>query len=183
MRTGSHFRKFSKREGNKSHATNISATTATHPQPPLPHVPALESFARIKVVGVGGGGSNAVNRMIEEKLSGIEFVAINTDAQRCYSNAPKRVRIGDKLTRGLGAGGNPRRARKRQSRKKNCMDSARRGHGLHHFRNGRRHRHWRGTCRGANCQELGALTIGVVTDLSPLKARSDQRRLSRASTN
>lgn len=78
--------------------------------------PKSESFARIMVVGIGGGGSNAVNRMIEEGLAGIEFTAINTDAQALLlSNAPKRVRIGDKLTRGLGAGGNPevgQRARK-----------------------------------------------------------------------
>jgi cell division protein FtsZ len=67
-----------------------------------------ESFARIKVVGVGGGGSNAVNRMIAEGIQGVEFVAINTDAQALLlSNATTRVRIGDKLTRGLGAGGNP----------------------------------------------------------------------------
>ncbi|OGT26470.1 MAG: cell division protein FtsZ [Gammaproteobacteria bacterium RBG_16_66_13] len=67
-----------------------------------------ESFARIMVIGVGGGGSNAVNRMIEEGLAGIEFIAVNTDAQALLlSNAPTRVRIGDKLTRGLGAGGNP----------------------------------------------------------------------------
>jgi len=94
------------------------------PQPQMQHVPALESFARIKVVGVGGGGSNAVNRMIEEKLSGIEFVAVNTDAQALLlSNAPKRVRIGDKLTRGLGAGGNPDKGAKaaEESRKKTCM--------------------------------------------------------------
>jgi cell division protein FtsZ len=70
--------------------------------------PKSESFARIMVVGIGGGGSNAVNRMIEEGLAGIEFAAVNTDAQALLlSNAPKRVRIGDKLTRGLGAGGNP----------------------------------------------------------------------------
>ena len=67
-----------------------------------------ESFARIKVVGVGGGGSNAVNRMIEQGMSGIEFISINTDAQALLlANAERRVRIGDKLTRGLGAGGNP----------------------------------------------------------------------------
>jgi len=70
--------------------------------------PKSESFARIMVVGIGGGGSNAVNRMIEEGMAGIEFTAVNTDAQALLlSNAPKRVRIGDKLTRGLGAGGNP----------------------------------------------------------------------------
>ncbi len=68
----------------------------------------LENFAQIKVIGVGGGGSNAVNRMIEEGLRGVDFVAVNTDAQALLlSNAPQRVRIGDKLTRGLGAGGDP----------------------------------------------------------------------------
>ncbi len=67
-----------------------------------------ESFAKIRVVGVGGGGSNAVNRMIAEGMSGVDFVAVNTDAQALMlSDAPARVRIGDKLTRGLGVGGNP----------------------------------------------------------------------------
>src|SRR5574342_693975 len=67
-----------------------------------------ENFARIKVVGVGGGGSNAVNRMIAEGMGGVELIGINTDAQALLlSNAPRRVRLGDKLTRGLGAGGNP----------------------------------------------------------------------------
>ncbi|MFC2037007.1 cell division protein FtsZ [Chloroflexota bacterium] len=71
-------------------------------------LPEAENFARIKVLGVGGGGSNAVNRMIEEGLRGVEFVAVNTDAQALMlSNAPTRVRIGDKLTKGLGSGGNP----------------------------------------------------------------------------
>lgn len=75
--------------------------------------PLPESFARIKVVGVGGGGCNAVDRMIEEGLTGIEFIAVNTDAQDLLlSKAPTRVRIGDKLTRGLGAGGNPEVGRK-----------------------------------------------------------------------
>jgi cell division protein FtsZ len=67
-----------------------------------------EHFAQIKVVGVGGGGSNAVNRMIAEGLRGVDFVAVNTDAQALLmSNAGQRIRIGDKLTRGLGAGGDP----------------------------------------------------------------------------
>jgi cell division protein FtsZ len=65
-------------------------------------------LAKIRVVGVGGGGSNAVNRMIDEEMQGVDFVAINTDGQALmYSNASQRVRIGDKLTRGLGAGGQP----------------------------------------------------------------------------
>ena len=70
--------------------------------------PTSESFARIKVIGVGGGGCNAVNRMIDEGLQGIEFITVNTDAQALMlSKAQTRVRIGDKSTRGLGAGGNP----------------------------------------------------------------------------
>ena len=67
-----------------------------------------ESVAKIRVVGVGGGGSNAVNRMIEENIQGVDFVAVNTDGQALmYSDARRRVRIGDKSTRGLGAGGQP----------------------------------------------------------------------------
>ncbi|MEE3228716.1 MAG: cell division protein FtsZ, partial [Chloroflexota bacterium] len=70
--------------------------------------PQTETFARIKVVGVGGGGTNAVNRMIADGLQGVEFIAVNTDAQALLqSEATCRVRIGPKLTRGLGAGGNP----------------------------------------------------------------------------
>lgn len=66
------------------------------------------ALAKIKVVGVGGGGSNAVNRMIEAGLSGVEFIAVNTDAQAlALSNAPTRVRIGETVTRGLGSGGDP----------------------------------------------------------------------------
>ena len=66
------------------------------------------NMAKIKVVGVGGGGSNAVNRMIDAGLGGVEFIAVNTDAQAlALSNAPIRVRIGDALTRGLGSGGDP----------------------------------------------------------------------------
>jgi cell division protein FtsZ len=68
----------------------------------------IENFASIKVIGVGGGGQNAVNRMIEEGLQGVEFISVNTDAQALMlSNAPQRVRIGEKLTKGLGSGGNP----------------------------------------------------------------------------
>ena len=67
-----------------------------------------QQFASIKVIGVGGGGSNAVNRMIEAGLQGVEFIAINTDGQALLrSNADIRLRIGDQLTKGLGAGANP----------------------------------------------------------------------------
>jgi len=64
--------------------------------------------ARMKVVGVGGGGGNAVNRMIEERLSGVEFISINTDAQALLnSKSDVKIQIGKKLTRGLGAGARP----------------------------------------------------------------------------
>ena len=67
-----------------------------------------ENFALIKVIGVGGGGSNAVNRMIRAEMMGVEFIAVNTDAQALLqSDAPHKIRIGDKMTRGLGAGADP----------------------------------------------------------------------------
>src|SRR5689334_13770263 len=73
----------------------------------------VETFARIKVIGVGGGGCNAVNRMIMEGIQGVEFMSVNTDAQALLlSKATTKVRIGNKLTRGLGAGGNPEVGRK-----------------------------------------------------------------------
>lgn len=68
----------------------------------------VEQFAKIKVVGVGGGGNNAVNRMIECGVRGIEFIAVNTDRQALYaSKAEFKLQIGEKLTKGLGAGANP----------------------------------------------------------------------------
>lgn len=68
----------------------------------------LSNFAKIKVVGIGGGGSNAVNRMIASGLKGVEFIAMNTDAQALsMSKAEKRIQIGAKLTKGLGAGARP----------------------------------------------------------------------------
>src|SRR5688500_19545785 len=64
--------------------------------------------ARMKVVGVGGGGGNAVNRMIDERLEGVEFVSVNTDAQALLSSKSDiKIQIGKKLTRGLGAGARP----------------------------------------------------------------------------
>jgi cell division protein FtsZ len=73
----------------------------------------IENFALIKVVGVGGGGSNAVNRMIRAELMGVEFIAVNTDAQALLlADAPHKIRIGDKITKGLGAGADPTVGRK-----------------------------------------------------------------------
>src|SRR5262245_25310294 len=69
--------------------------------------------ANIKVVGVGGGGQNAVNRMIQERIQGVSFIAFNTDVQALNrSEAPIRLHIGEKVTRGLGAGGDPEKGAK-----------------------------------------------------------------------
>jgi cell division protein FtsZ len=128
--------------------------------------PQIESFARIKVVGVGGAGSNAVNRMIEEGLAGIEFVAINTDAQALLlSNAPIRVRIGDKLTRGLGAGGDPEIGKKAAEESADDVYEVLKGSDMVFIAAGI----GGGTGTGAApvisqvAKEIGALTIGVVT--------------------
>jgi cell division GTPase FtsZ len=114
-----------------------------------------ESFARIKVVGVGGGGCNAVNRMIEEGMQGIEFITVNTDGQALLlSHAQTRVRIGEKVTRGLGAGGNPEMGAKAAEESAEELYEVLKGqrYGLRHRRAGRRHRDRRGPHRGANCQ-------------------------------
>src|SRR3990167_2209558 len=69
--------------------------------------PEVEAFARIKVVGIGGSGTNAINHMVHSKVRGVEFIAINTDAQDLHhSIAPKKIHIGKNLTRGLGTGMN-----------------------------------------------------------------------------
>lgn len=125
-----------------------------------------ESFAQIKVVGVGGGGGNAVNRMINEGLGGVEFISINTDNQALLlSKAKTRVRIGDKLTRGLGAGGNPEIGRKAAEESADELYEVLRGADLIFIACGM----GGGTGTGASpvvaqiAKELGALTIGVVT--------------------
>ncbi len=75
---------------------------------PQEHAPASEAVARLRVVGVGGAGGNAIKGMLRAQLGGVEFLAINTDAQAlAHTGAPMRLHIGEKLTRGLGAGGNP----------------------------------------------------------------------------
>ena len=131
---------------------------------PVPQIP--ESFARIKVVGVGGGGSNAVNRMIAEGMTGVEFVAVNTDSQALLlSNAARRVRIGDKLTRGLGAGGDPEKGQKAAEESQEELYEVIRGTDMVFIAAGM----GGGTGTGAApivaqiARELGGLTIGVVT--------------------
>ncbi len=125
-----------------------------------------ESFARIKVIGVGGGGCNAVNRMIDEGVQGIEFIAVNTDAQALLlSKAPTRVRIGDKVTRGLGAGGNPDNGKKAAEESAEDLYEVLKGSDMIFVTSGL----GGGTGTGAApivaqiAKEVGALTIGVVT--------------------
>ncbi|PJF20677.1 MAG: cell division protein FtsZ, partial [Phototrophicales bacterium] len=125
-----------------------------------------ENFAQIKVIGVGGGGGNAVNRMINEGLGGVEFIAVNTDNQALMlSKAKTRVRIGDKLTRGLGAGGNPEIGRKAAEESSEDLLEVLRGADMVFVACGM----GGGTGTGASpiiaqiAKELGALTIGVVT--------------------
>lgn len=75
----------------------------------------IQSFTNIKVIGCGGGGGNAVNRMIQEGLRDVEFIAINTDKQALtLSHAQNKIQIGDKLTKGLGAGANPEIGKKKR---------------------------------------------------------------------
>jgi cell division protein FtsZ len=125
-----------------------------------------ESFARIKVVGVGGGGCNAVNRMIDEGLVGVEFVAINTDAQALLlSKATTRVRIGEKLTRGLGSGGNPEQGRKAAEESADDLYEVLKGSDMVFVTAGMGGGTGTGACAivAQIAKEVGALTIGVVT--------------------
>ncbi len=129
-------------------------------------LPPSESFARIKVIGVGGGGCNAVNRMIDEGLGGIEFITVNTDGQALLqSKAQTRVRVGDKVTRGLGAGGNPEIGRKSAEESAEELYEVLRGSDMVFVTAGM----GGGTGTGAApivaqiAKEVGALTIGVVT--------------------
>ncbi len=125
-----------------------------------------ETFARIKVVGVGGAGCNAINRMIAEGIQGIEFVAVNTDGQALLqSSAKTRVRIGDKITRGLGAGGIPEMGKKAAEESADDLYAVLKGSDMIFVTAGM----GGGTGTGAAPiitqigKEVGALSIGVVT--------------------
>lgn len=126
----------------------------------------VDSLAVIKVIGVGGGGNNAVNRMIEHGVQGVEFIAVNTDAQALnLSKAEVRLQIGGKLTRGLGAGANPEVGKKAAEESKEQLEEALRGADMVFVTAGM----GGGTGTGAApviagiAKELGALTVGVVT--------------------
>ena len=126
----------------------------------------LRRYAAIKVVGIGGGGSNAVNRMINAGLRGVEFIAINTDAQAlAISNADKKIHIGSKITKGLGAGGDPEVGRQAAEESKEDLFEALEGADMVFVTAGM----GGGTGTGGApivsevAREHGALTIGVVT--------------------
>jgi cell division protein FtsZ len=123
-------------------------------------------FARIKVIGVGGGGGNAINRMIHAGVEGVEFVAVNTDSQALVnSHSPVTVRIGDKLTKGLGAGGRPEIGERAAEESIEGLTEVVRGADMVFITAGI----GGGTGTGASpivarlARETGALTVGVVT--------------------
>jgi cell division protein FtsZ len=137
----------------------------------------IEGFAQIRVIGVGGGGSNAVNRMIQASMMGIEFIAVNTDAQALLlTQAPSFIRIGDKLTRGLGAGGNPSVGAKAAEENAEELFERLKGSDMVFITAGM----GGGTGTGASpviaqiAREVGALTVGVVT--RPFAFEGSKRR-------
>jgi len=126
----------------------------------------LDQFANIKVIGVGGGGNNAVNRMIIAGLKGVEFIAVNTDNQALYlAQANQKIQVGVKLTKGLGSGGNPEIGQKAAEESRDEILQALKGADMVFVTAGM----GGGTGTGAApvvaeiAKELGALTVGVVT--------------------
>jgi cell division protein FtsZ len=137
-----------------------------------------ENFALIRVVGVGGGGSNAVNRMIRAELMGVEFIAVNTDAQALLqSDAPHKIRIGDKVTKGLGAGGDAAVGQRAAEEDREKIAEAIEGSDMVFITAGL----GGGTGSGGApvvaevAKEVGALTIGVVT--KPFSFEGTKRKL------
>lgn len=140
-------------------------------------LPEIETFARIKVVGVGGGGINALNRMVQSKLRGIDFVAVNTDAQALhYSQANKKVHIGKDTTRGLGAGANPDVGRQAAEESQDEIYEALKNSEMVFITCGL----GGGTGTGAApviakiAREIGALTVAIVT--KPFGFEGERRR-------
>jgi cell division protein FtsZ len=128
--------------------------------------PEIEAFARIKVIGVGGSGKNAVNHMVNSKVKGVEFIAVNTDAQDLHNSlAQKKIHIGKNLTRGLGTGMNPELGKRAAEETKEELQEALKGADMVFITCGE----GGGTGTGAapivarTARELNALTIGVVT--------------------
>lgn len=142
----------------------------------------MDQFANIKVIGVGGGGSNAVNRMIVAGLKGVEFISVNTDAQALFlSQAGQKIQIGAKLTKGLGAGANPEIGEKAAEESREELVQALRGADMVFVTAGM----GGGTGTGAApivaevAKEVGALTVGVVTKPFTFEGK---KRLTQAET-
>jgi len=136
-------------------------------------------FARIKVIGVGGAGGNAINRMVDAGVNGIEFVAVNTDGQALLnSRAPLAVRIGDKLTKGLGAGGRPEVGLRAAEESSDSISEMARDADMVFIAAGM----GGGTGTGASpviariAKAAGALTVGVVT--RPFDFEGNRRKRS-----
>lgn len=139
--------------------------------------PEIETFAKIKVVGVGGGGGSAINRMVESGIKGVEFVAINTDIQALhYNKASEKIHIGKTVTRGLGAGMNPELGKAAAEESENEIREALKGCNMVFITVGL----GGGTGSGASpivaeiARELGALTVAVVT--KPFMFEGGQRK-------
>ncbi len=143
----------------------------------MPQVePEVEAFARIRVLGAGGSGSNAVNHMIESKMRGVDFVAINTDAQDLHhSLAKKKIHIGKNLTRGLGAGMNPEIGKRASEETREEIQQSIKGSDMVFIAGGM----GGGTGTGSapviarTAKEMGALTVAVVT--KPFSFEGQQR--------
>jgi cell division protein FtsZ len=143
----------------------------------MPQVnPEVEAFARIRVVGVGGSGKNVVNHMVESKVRGVDFIAVNTDAQDLHQSlAKKKIHIGKNLTRGLGAGMNPEIGKRAAEETKEEIQQTLKGSDMVFVACGM----GGGTGTGAapivakTAKELGALTVGVVT--KPFSFEGQQR--------
>ncbi len=137
----------------------------------------VEAFARIRVVGVGGSGKNAVNHMINSKVKGVEFIVVNTDAQDLQQSlAKKKIHVGKNLTRGLGAGGHPDVGKRAAEETKEEVIDALKGSDMTFITCGM----GGGTGTGASsvvaraAKEVGALTVGVVT--KPFSFEGQQRQ-------
>lgn len=137
----------------------------------------IDQLANIKVIGVGGGGNNAVNRMIEHGVQGVDFIAVNTDAQALnLSKAEYKLQIGNKLTRGLGAGANPEVGKKAAEESREQIEEVLRGADMVFVTAGM----GGGTGTGAApviasiARDLGALTVGVVTRPFSFEGRKRQ---------
>lgn len=143
----------------------------------MPQVkPEIETFARIKVVGVGGSGKNAINHMINSKVRSVDFLAINTDAQDLHhALAKKKIHIGKNLTKGLGAGMNPEVGKRAAEETREEIQEALKNSDMVFVAGGL----GGGTCTGAGpvvakiAREMGSLTIGVVT--KPFSFEGQQR--------